>query len=384
MPHLLAYLLIAAAFFAGTLAHAQVEVRVPGDKDAVEKPRPVWLKVEDVKGSYTIPYIQSSNRLRVTPTFASEQVVEAEVGLVAGDGVCREAKTAKASGEEVEFMDVSPGEYSLEVTGRDAAGNVVARDRHGPVAIGTVIAALGDSITEGYHSRGFRHDSLDLTPSMFPAEVVSRDKRNYPQFAPTTAHHRPDINCFTSWMPRLNDLLAEKWREPVFIANEGWGGITTGRYLQMMKTDASWQNRMRLLRPGVWLIHLGVNDGRANLGADEVTRNLAAIVDILVKEYAATPERIFIASPSYDYAPGAADRLAGYRTAIAKLVAEKGLKSGPDFFAAYANDRPRYYGTDPVHPNAEGVELMARLWAEVLPAAPPEYFWNLHEKPDQG
>jgi lysophospholipase L1-like esterase len=380
MLHLLARILIAAAFFAGAVTHAQIEVRVPAAGDAAEAAtdgaaaRPVWLRVADVTGSYTIPYIQSSARLQVRPTFASDQVVEAEVGLVAGDGGRREPQAVKTSGEVVEFTGLSSGEYSLEVTGRDATGKIVARDRHGPVAVGTVIAALGDSITEGYHSRGFHHDSLDLTPAMFPAEVVSRDKRNYPQFAPTTAHHRPDINCFTSWMPRLNDLLAEKWREPVFIANEGWGGITTGRYLQMMKTDASWQNRMRLLRPGVWLIHLGVNDGRANLGADEVTRNLAAIVDILVKEYAATPSRIFVASPSYDYAPGAADRLAEYRTAIGKLVAEKGLKSGPDFFTAYATDRPRYYGTDPVHPNAEGVELMARLWAEALPAVPPEYF----------
>ena len=370
-------LAIFALLAAGAVAHAQIEVRVPAAGDAAEAykdgtaARPVWLKVADVTGSYTIPYIQSSARLRVAPTFGSEQVVEAEVGLVAGDDGRGEVKTATKSGDVVEFTDVSPGEYTLEVTGRDAAGGVVSRDRHGPVAIGTVIAALGDSITEGYHSRGFRHDSLDLTPAMFPAEVVSRDRRNYPQFAPTTAHHRPDINCFTSWMPRLNDLLAEKWRQPVFIANEGWGGITTGRYLQMMKTDAAWQNRMRLLRPGVWLIHLGVNDGRAKLGADEVTRNLAAIVDILVKEYAATPSRIFVASPSYDYAPGAADRLAEYRTAIGKLVAEKGLKSGPDFFTAYATDRPRYYGTDPVHPNAEGMELMAKLWAEALPAALP-------------
>jgi len=159
-------LAIFALLAAGAVAHAQIEVRVPAAGDAAEADndgtaaRPVWLKVADVTGSYTIPYIQSSTRLRVAPTFASEQVVEAEVGLVAGDGGRREPQTAKASGQVVEFTDVSPGEYSLEVTGRDAAGKIVARDRHGPVAVGTVIAALGDSITEGYHSRGFRHESL--------------------------------------------------------------------------------------------------------------------------------------------------------------------------------------------------------------------------------
>ena len=371
MLHLRTCLLILAAFLAATVARAQIELRVPADKDAVANPRPVWLRVEDVKGSYTIPHIQSSDLLRVTVTFASEQVVQAEVGLAGGDGVRRAAQTAARSGGLVEFTGLPPGEYLLAVTGRDAAGKVVARDRHGPVGIGTVIAALGDSITEGYFSRGFHQESLDLSPAMFPAEAVSRDRRNYPHFAPTTAHHRPDINCFTSWMPRLNDLLATKWRRPVFIANEGWGGITSGRYLQMIKTDAGWQRRMRQLEPSVWLIHLGVNDGRAKLDAAEVARNLAEIVDILVKDYAATPARIFVAAPSYDYAPGAADLLATYRTAIGKLVAEKGLTSGPDFFAAYADDRPRYYGTDPVHPNAKGMELMARLWAKALPAALP-------------
>lgn len=365
-------LLVTLAAGAIAVAHAQIDLPVPADENPVGNPRPVWLRVADVAGSYTIPYIQSSDRLHVTTTFASGQVVEAEVGLVGGDGARREARTAKKSGDSIDFPALAAGEYALDVTGRDAAGNVVSRERHGPVAIGTVIAALGDSITEGYHSRGFHHDSLDLTPAMFPAEVVSRDRRNYPQFAPTTAHHRPDINCFTSWMPRLNDLLAERWRRPVFIANEGWGGITTGRYLQMMKTDASWQKRMRLLQPRVWLIHLGVNDDRAKLDADEVARNLAAMVDILLKDHAATPARIFVAAPSYDYAPGAADRLAAYRTAIGELVAEKGLGRGPDFFGAYAQDRARYYGTDPVHPNAEGMEVMARLWAETLGATPPD------------
>lgn len=57
MLHLRTCLLILAAVLAATVAHAQIDVRVPADEDAVANPRPVWLRVEDVKGSYTIPHI---------------------------------------------------------------------------------------------------------------------------------------------------------------------------------------------------------------------------------------------------------------------------------------------------------------------------------------
>jgi hypothetical protein len=88
-------------------------------------------------------------------------------------------------------------------------------------------------------------------------------------------------------MPRLNDLLTTKWKQPVFIANEGWGGITTGRYLAMMRSDKGWQERMRLLKPNVWLIHLGVNDERAKLPAAEVAANAAEAAGAAVAEFAA-------------------------------------------------------------------------------------------------
>jgi lysophospholipase L1-like esterase len=379
MRSLAAGLLFALAT-AGAAVGSQIELQTPADGAAVNggKPEaegrrelPVVLKVQDVKGSYAIPFIQASDALEVKTAFAAEQVVKAQVSLLAGGSRVGEAVTTTPSGADAVFRGVAPGEYTIEVAGLDAAGKVVSRDLHGPVGVGAVIAALGDSITEGYHSQGFKRDDLDLTAAAFPAEAVSKDGRNYPLYAPTTAHHRPDINCFTSWMPRLNDLLTTKWKRPVFIANEGWGGITTGRYLAMMRSDKGWQERMRLLKPNVWLIHLGVNDERAKLPAAEVAANLSAMVDILRTEYGADPANIYLATPSYDYAPGAAEILAAYAQEIGKLIAETGLRRGPDFFTAYEGKRAKYYGKDPVHPNAAGVELMARLWAKALAATPP-------------
>jgi len=267
-----------------------------------------------------------------------------------------------------------PGAESLTI--RDVEGSYVIphlrsdRDGYCGEGAGTVIAALGDSITEGYWGERFWRDDLDLRADMFPPESVSRDGRNFPQYAPTAKRHSPDANCFTSWMPRLNDLLSDQWQRPVFIANEGWGGITTAGYLERMRTDANWQERMRLLDPGVWLIHLGVNDERAIIPAAEVVANLNAMIDILVAQYEADPARIVLATPSYDYAPGAADILAAYRVEMERIITVRGLRQGPDFFAAYAVEKERYYGNDPVHPNVAGMRHMADLWAMALEKQP--------------
>ena len=152
----------------------------------------------------------------------------------------------------------------------------------------------------------------------------------------------------------------------MFIANEGWGGYSTAQYLSLMQTDANWQERMRLLQPDLWLIHLGVNDERAHTPPEQVASNLGAIVQLLIDRYRAQSERILIARPSYDYAEGAEPILTAYAAEIDALIARLGLRPGPDFLAAYSTDRARWYGADPVHPNLEGVQLMAELWHEAI------------------
>lgn len=318
-------------------------------------PLTLTLRVPDLKGSYTIPYLQSSPDLRLRVPFAAGTPPQQTVKLLLND-TCVAETIVTAADPVAEFPGLEPGEYTVDVAGQC----------YNRLGIGTVIAALGDSITEGYHSHFFWRDNLDLNAASFPAEAVSKDGRNFPQYTPTTAWHRPEVNCFQSWMTLLNDLLTAQWQRPVFIANEGIGGITTTAYLNMIKNDAAWQARMRLLAPTVWLIHLGVNDERAKTPAATVAANLSAITDLLIADYRATPDHIFLARPCYDYAPDAAPILQGYIAEIDKLIEQRGLKRGPDFFKAFSVDRQKWYGTDPVHPNIEGMDYMARLWAEAL------------------
>lgn len=328
------------------------------------------LKVPDTKGSYTIPYIQSSGNLSVRLQFDLTGPQRCHLRLWLGERVMG-TSTAVPTRSRVQFGWLKPGEYAIELTALDSDGAPLGAARYERLGVGTVICALGDSITEGYHGYWFWRDDLNLRGDMFPPEAVSRDGRNFPQYAPTTSCHRPEVNCFQSWMTDLNDLLAERWQQPVFIANEGWGGLTSGAYLGMMRTDKGWRERMALLRPTVWLIHLGVNDERYDVTPVEFAANIEAIADLLTNDCGAQPSRILIARPSYDYAGAYAETERAYIAQLDRLIARRGLARGPDFFAAYAGDRARWYGDDPVHPNVEGMAYMAQLWADALTDAFP-------------
>ncbi|MFW5858159.1 MAG: hypothetical protein ACOCX4_09790, partial [Planctomycetota bacterium] len=187
----------------------------------------LWRVVRDVEGQYALPYLQSARDLPVRGAPAGALTLEAADGTM---------HRPEADGPDAAvFRDLPAGEYALTVDAADGARRI------GRIGIGTVIAALGDSITEGYHGRAWRRDPAELHAGLFPPDAVSRDGRNFPQFAPTAHRHKPAVNCFESWMTALNDRLAERLGGPVFLANEGWGGITTGQYLERMRTDANWR-----------------------------------------------------------------------------------------------------------------------------------------------
>ena len=329
--------------------------------------RALSLAVPDAQGTYAIPYIQSSPDLQVRVEAYDAALQRIELVLARGAGKIARAELTDAH-PATRFAGLDAGEYALVLRAQSQGGHSLFEARCERIGVGTVIAALGDSITEGYYGVGFWRDDLALTADAFPPEAVSHDGRNFPQFAPTTAENLPEVNCMQSWMTDLNNRLTASLGHPVFIANEGWGGHSTADYLARMRTDTSWHERMTLLRPNVWLLHLGVNDERALRQAQAVADDLAAMVDILYERYGAEPANVLIARPCYDYVDGAEPVLRSYIEVVDRLVARRGLSHGPDFFAAYSRDRETYYGEDPVHPNEEGMRLMAHLWHDAIVA----------------
>ncbi len=129
-------------------------------KDSAEQS--VRLVVEDVKGTYAIPYIQSGRVLKACIEFNDPAVAtvclgltdcEAKVALTRAVGSrSRGLATRLLHGPAfvAEFGGLEPGEYTLEVEGRDGEGRSKCRATYSPIGIGTIIAAIGDSITEGY------------------------------------------------------------------------------------------------------------------------------------------------------------------------------------------------------------------------------------------
>jgi lysophospholipase L1-like esterase len=351
----------------------------------------LFLDVVKQGVTYTLPYLQSSPDLEVSADFSSGEVEAVAVSLFGRGFPAGEALLTPDAPSAV-LPGLRPGEYRLEAHAAEAppaADAEVAEDAPAAVAeadnatvaeapvpsvllgafsrigIGTIFAALGDSTTEGYFGNDFMVTG-NLTAMSFPFEAISGDARNFPQPAPTAAQYCPKANCFQSWMPELNNLLSASLHYPVFIANEGWGGYATTDYLRVIYEDAEWQARMRLLKPRAWLIHLGVNDGGAGVAPDAFEANMTLLVEELMGEWGAVPERIFLARPCYNFAEGAEALLYAYSLRIDDLVKRLGLSAGPDFFEAYALDREVWYGDDPVHPNVEGMTRMAELWADAI------------------
>lgn len=240
-----------------------------------------------------------------------------------------------------------------------------------------VFTAIGDSLTEGYWGR--MYDEPVLGPEDAPPDSISKDRRNFPTPGPTTTIHAEGQKFMKSWMPELNDLLAPRLG-PVFIDNEGVGGICSAEYIELMISDKewhiedklsprAWRARQELLRPDSWLIHLGVNDAcrEEDITPDAYDSNLRRILDILGERYEAKPQRIWIALPSYGYYDDSVvATLTEFAERVRRIHAEGLAMPGPDFFDFFSRDKEKHYGDDPVHPNPLGVSEMARLWAEAI------------------
>jgi lysophospholipase L1-like esterase len=129
-----------------------------------------------------------------------------------------------------------------------------------------------------------------------------------------------------------------------------------------------WRDRMRLLKPSVWLIHLrgGVNDNLQNFSAEAFAANTREISAFCAQTTGQIRHRFILLIRAMTTPTGAESVLRSYIVEIDRMIAELGVRKGPDFFTTFSTDKAKWYGSDPVHPSVEGVELMAELWAKTL------------------
>ncbi|MBI2297851.1 MAG: hypothetical protein HYU66_02665 [Armatimonadetes bacterium] len=126
-------------------------------------PGTLFRTVQGAAGSYCFPYLQTGRDLPVSAGFARG---DPDIRLRLGD----RAALLTAEQPRHVFTGLPPGEHQLTAT--DGHGTVTI-DR---IGVGEVLAALGDSITEGYFGLGCHRARLaGLTAAQFPPEACSRD-----------------------------------------------------------------------------------------------------------------------------------------------------------------------------------------------------------------
>lgn len=363
---------------------------------------------EDI--SYLIPYIQTDKNLTVKAQ-ASNLEANWSIQFSVKKGTQTIATQIDTQAPfEATFSNLDKGEYEISVSivnhiqaslwfldSYEVISGVNAQDSVKNVGIGDIIAAVGDSITSGYYSNDFITDYKVQTPqdisyissrnhasftevenSKTLEEMVSKDKRNFPQSSPMGDRYQE------SYLTDLNNLYSSYKGYPVFILNEGHPGITTGGYISTY-IDADtpignlWRERITTIKPNIWTIHLGANDASTDVSTYSFDTNLKTIL-IYIKTV--TPDaKIVIAKPSYYVSHTQLEST--YLSYIDKLIdPSQNIYAGPDFFNYFSSSNVRlteYHTEDNsfpacplngertcIHPNPIGMADMAKMWNDAL------------------
>ncbi|HEV1997574.1 MAG TPA: SGNH/GDSL hydrolase family protein [Candidatus Dormibacteraeota bacterium] len=333
-----------------------------------EAPDFASLAIPGRNGFYLVPYIQTQPNLHFrvrVQNLPDDSVVL--VSLDPGNPGARVA-TAGAPIFDGDFTNVPLGDHrlvaevysALEPTNRWATLNrrsllAVAQLTH--VARGDIVAAIGDSTTEGNGGARFHFIANWVNARASAADWTSPDGRNFPQAG---AFARPEAPA--SFTSTLGTILEQQRHHPVLVLNDGWSGATTQSYKDISSSH-DLAAEYAAAQPNAWIVNLGVNDPIIHASAADFDANMRAVLHNLTSRYGARNEDIHVACPTYarDHRHEAE---ATYLPLIDKLRAEARLGAAPNFFSYYQG-KPADLA-DEVHPNAGGYRDMAGLWAQAL------------------
>jgi lysophospholipase L1-like esterase len=336
------------------------------------------LEVPSAGGNFTVPYIQTSPDLNFAVDFNGPRD-RSIVDVVLDQGRPGQ-KSQRLHGPTLTgtFRGLDFGEHTLDarlyVPEEGVPEEValkqppLAQSHLESIARGDVVAALGDSVTEGLQGGPYPAGEL-LQLKSFPdwtvaraalqpidPTLVSADGRNFPQ--PGATLHpasRPGFEV------ALGRMLADVRHHPVLVLNQGVGGIGADRYVGVSTGDA-FARTLASTHPNGWIVNLGANDIRYQRSAQDYGTSLRVLAENLERGGAAVGD-IHVACPSYrDGATVSLEQT--YLPVVDDVRRSMHLGPGPDFFHPY-RDRPGLRD-DWVHPSAEGYAAMAQMWAEAL------------------
>jgi lysophospholipase L1-like esterase len=333
-----------------------------------QQPEVASVAIPGRNGTYLVPYIQSQPDLvfRVGVANLPEDST-VEVTLDAGTAGARTVEVT-APGYSGSFDNVTRGDHSLlaDVYGGpqrihmrydQGLGDHVARAQLTHVARGDIVAAIGDSTTEGNGGPFFGFLPDWVTARANAADWTSPDGRNYPQAGAFARPHAP-----ASFTSTLGTILESARGYPVLVLNDGWSGATAEAYSKI-SASGELAAEYAAVRPNTWLINLGVNDPLVHQTPDDFDTSLHTIIQNLVNRYGAHNPDIHLACPSYSR-DSRHETEATYLPLIDRLRGTASLGSAPNFYSYYRDDAAAL--ADEVHPNAAGYKDMAVLWAQAL------------------
>jgi len=327
--------------------------------DLPQAPGVASLAIPGRNGIYLVPYIQTQPDLHFRV-----RVQDAPPGSVVEvvlDQGAHNARAARASPPtyDGDFSNVEPGDHRLvaEVYLDQPGGTRLASAELTHVARGDIVAAIGDSTTEGNGGAYFPFMPNWVSALANAADWTSPDGRNFPQAG---AFARPEAPA--SFTSTLGTILEQQRQHPVLVLNDGWSGATTQSYRDISSSH-DLAAEYAAAQPNSWIINLGVNDPLIHASAVDFAANMRAVLQTLSTRYGARNADIHVACPTY-----AKDRRhdgeATYLPLIDQLRGAAGLGAAPNFFS-YFRDNPSAIA-DEVHPNATGYRDMAALWARAL------------------
>lgn len=116
-------------------------------------------------------------------------------------------------------------------------------------------------------------------------------------------------------------------------------------------------------KPDVVLLELGANDGLRGLDLKQMRLNLEKMID-LVTAIGARPVLFEMRIPN-NYGPLFTER---FRRSFADTASAKQASFMPFFLSSIAEDRPRWFQEDGIHPRTEAQPLiLATVWPQLVP-----------------
>jgi lysophospholipase L1-like esterase len=334
-----------------------------------EQPDVASLAIPGRAGTYLVPYIQTQPNLHFRLRLDRPPSRPRLIVTLDAEGPAPQSLVVTGPQYEGTFHDVPLGDHTLSADlysgyqsvpthGAQGWGRFVTSAHLSHVARGDIIAAIGDSTTEGLGGAVFSFMPNWVTAQEMAADWTSADGRNFPQAGAMESPRAP-----ASFTSTLGGLLEATRGHPVLVLNDGWSGATAEAYSHIVSSPTL-ASEYAAAQPSDWLVNLGVNDPLTHQSPDQFAASMHTIVAELGSRFAATPRAIHLACPSWAAQDFRHQAEATYMPVISQIRATLATGPAPNFYTWY-RDRPADLA-DAVHPNAAGYRDMAGLWSQAL------------------